>query len=138
MGSVRPWQIGLIVLAVIVLGTSAFFTIRDPNKVEFVDEVYLVDVATGDLFVYNSNKRGIVLPALHPDTGERTLLKVVKTESGDWSLEARDLGRLDEFESINTESINTDTGLIAPPNSKARRITKEDFLKHLSGSEAPN
>ena len=134
MGSVRPWQIGLIVLAVIVLGTSAFFTIRDPNKVERADFVYLVDTTTAEVFKFNfEGKRGVILPAIHPDTGERTLYRVDKTESGQWEVDPRDLNDLDSMEVLN-DAFNLDTRIVVPTNaSKPRTMTRKDILKHLTG-----
>lgn len=133
MGSVRPWQIVLFAAALIALGTGLFLSLKNPNKVKFKDEVHLVDVVTGETFVYGTSKGGVVLPAIHPDTGDRTLLRAIVSEDGVWYIEARSLDRLGEFETVS-DRINLDSGAVDPLNEKPRRIRKSDFLKHLGGA----
>lgn len=133
MGSVRPWQIVLFAVALIALGTGLYMSFNGPGKVKFKNEVHLVDVVTGETFVYGTKKGGVVLPAIHPDTGERTLMRAIVDEDGHWYLDERSLGSLEDYETVS-DRIDPNTGAIELLNEKPRRIHKDDFLKHLGGA----
>lgn len=76
MDGLKPWQIVLLVVAVLVLAGSLWLTFSGSGP-DFGSRVYMVDVVSGELFVADTEKqRGMVLPAKHPETGERTLLPV--------------------------------------------------------------
>ena len=48
MGSLKPWQLVLVIIAVLVLAVSLWMTVFSGSRVDFGDRVYMVDVATGD------------------------------------------------------------------------------------------
>jgi len=86
MDNIKPWQIILIVLAVLVLGFSVWqFAFKD--SIPQTDGYLTVDIMTGQLYDIRKGKaRGIPLPARHPDTGERTLYPVNPSdvEENEW------------------------------------------------------
>jgi hypothetical protein len=89
MGEVKPWQIILVVVALGVLAFSAWrFGFK--NRVSQPEGILLVDVVTGKLYdTRKGEARGLLLPARHPITGERTLFPVERVEDGSWRLRSR-------------------------------------------------
>ncbi len=87
MGSARPWQIILFVLAVLALAGGLFLSCR--GGVDLADSILMVDVNSGDRFRFDtSGKRGVIIPAKHPETGERTLLPIYEMD-GQWVIAER-------------------------------------------------
>ncbi|MDX2130488.1 MAG: hypothetical protein SFY69_00360 [Planctomycetota bacterium] len=97
MSGIRPWQIVILVLAVVALIASIAFTASGDDSVDFADSVLLVDLETGELIdaPYPSGK-SISLPAINPATSKRSLFPVEKTD-GQWRVEARYLSMVKEF-----------------------------------------
>ncbi len=84
MGSARPWQVILFILALLALSGGLFLSCR--GGVNLADSLLMVDVKTGDRFRFDTGgKRGTGVPGKHPDTGERTLLPIVERD-GAWYL----------------------------------------------------
>lgn len=89
MGDVKPWQWIVMVAAVGVLAISVYLTFGR-GKVDMGDRVYMVDVVTGELFVADTGgRRGVVIPAKNPATGERTVVPVMTEEDGGISVSER-------------------------------------------------
>ncbi len=134
MGSVRPWQIVLFAAALIALGFGLYMSLGGSGKVDRADNVYLVDTVTGDFFVFKvSGRGGVTVPAIHPDTGERTLYRTYPTDDDQWELDARDLGQLEMIESLS-DSFDLEARRVEPNDPEhPRKLTKEDFLRHLDG-----
>lgn len=87
MGSARPWQIILFVLALLVLSGGLFLSCR--GGVHLADSILMVDVKTGDRFRFDtSGRKGVGVPAKHPDTGIRTLLPIIERD-GNWLIATR-------------------------------------------------
>ena len=76
MDNIKPWQIILFVVALVVLGFSVWkfaFTSDVPKTTGYLT----VDIMTGQLYDIRKGKaRGVPLPAKHPETGDRTLYPV--------------------------------------------------------------
>ena len=84
MGSARPWQIILFLVALLALSGGLFLSCR--GGVNLADSILMVDVKTGDRFrIDTSGKRATGIPARHPDTGKETLLPIVERD-GAWYL----------------------------------------------------
>lgn len=93
MGQIKPWQIVVMVLAVVAVVASAYFTFTGDDQVKFADEILMVDVNTGDLFAFPVGRRQVVIaPETNPQTGTKTLLSVYKDERGRWIVDGRELG----------------------------------------------
>ncbi len=92
MGNVKPWQIVVMVIAVVAVAASAYFTFAKGEKVKFANEITMVDVNTGDLFAFPVGRRqAVVPPEKNPETGKRTLLSVDKDASGKWIIPGREI-----------------------------------------------
>ncbi len=132
---VRVWQIVLFVAAIVVLTASAVWAFMSSNRVPFDNRVYLVDVNTGQLFSFKTEGRGITIPAIHPDTGIRTLYSVGKDDDDHWTIDERTIpdlrGGVIEF---NEEFIDPQTGIVTPAGTSIREIKVEELLKHLGGA----
>ena len=74
MDRLKPWQIILLVVSLLVLIGGVWYSLRGKGP-DFGDRLYFVDLASGDLYVFNlKGTHGLLIPAKNPDTGERTLL----------------------------------------------------------------
>lgn len=102
MGNVKPWQVVLIVAAFAVLGFS-IWRFGFSNAVKQPDSILLVDVKTGTLYdTRKGQARGILLPARHPETNERTLFPVEKLADGSWVIRDRYASLFREMRLDNT------------------------------------
>lgn len=84
MGQMKPWQLILIVIGLLVCtGSVAMYVFGSP-KVQTGTRIDLVDLATGDRWWIDvrGDRRG-TFPAKHPETGERTLVRVYE-DGGVW------------------------------------------------------
>lgn len=90
MNEIKPWQIVLIIVAVMVLAFSGY-RMMGSGVVKGPSGQMTVDVLTGQLYMLKKGKaRGIMYPAKNPDTGDRTLFPVVQDEGSDeWIINAR-------------------------------------------------
>ena len=86
----KPWQIILIIAAIAVLAFSGW-RMMNRNSIDSPNGHMTVDVITGQLYLVQKGKaKGIMYPAKHPDTGDRTLYPVNEIDdSGQWELHAR-------------------------------------------------
>lgn len=90
MSDIKPWQIILIIAAVIVLAFSSMRMLNS-GKIKHPTGHMTVDVMTGQLYLVQKGKaKGIMYPVKHPDTGERTLYPVNQNDvTGEWILSER-------------------------------------------------
>lgn len=95
----KPWQAILMVVALLVLGGSVAWQIVGSDKPEVSGEVLLVDIRTGQVFRANtSGRRAVVLPAKHPETGERSLYSAALGDDNRYRVNPRYLVEVREFE----------------------------------------
>jgi hypothetical protein len=122
MGNVKPWQIVLMVVAVVAVGASAYFSFSGGSEVKFAKEITMVDVNTGDLFFFPVSRREVVFPPeTNPTTGKRALLTVNKNESGKWILEGRQrAAMLADIEGDHKAVIDSKTGEVKVNNEKPK------------------
>ncbi len=133
MGSVRPWQIVLFAVALIALGVGMFTFLRNPNHVDRADSIFLVDTSTGKLFEYEfgGGRRGVLIPTINPETGERTLYRAHRLEDGTWELDGRDVTYLYDVEDLH-ESFDLEARLVTPINPDSpTKMSRRDVEKHL-------
>lgn len=124
MGNVKPWQIVLMVVAVVAVATSAYFSLgRSADSPKLIDEITMVDVATGDLFTFGlGGKKGVSVPETNPDTGKRTLVPTYKDASGSWIVGPRDISILKQFDKEPKLSVDIATGKVTPSAASPRRV----------------
>ncbi len=135
MGSVRPWQIVLFAAALIALGFGLYMSLNNPNKVDRASSIFLVDTQTAELFEYDfdGKRRAVVIPAVHPETGERTLYRAHKLDDGSWELDGRDLNYLYDEENLN-DAFDLENQKVEPSNPDTpKRMSRSDVKKHLGG-----
>lgn len=90
MSDIKPWQIVLIVAAIIVLAFTGLRVLGGEQVQDGPSGYMTVDVLTGQLYLLKKGKaKGMVLPAKNPETDERTLYPVEETDSGEWELDQR-------------------------------------------------
>lgn len=113
MGQLKPWQMVLIVVAVVVLGASIAWQVFGRERVDKADSVLLMDVATGDLYrVDVRGSRGVAIPARHPDNGERTLIPVIRDDDGVWTITERYRSAVERMEVEPTDRIDRSTWVV--------------------------
>ncbi|MFT5424899.1 MAG: hypothetical protein ACI89L_002702, partial [Phycisphaerales bacterium] len=76
MGQMKPWQLILIVVAVLVCTGSVAMYMFGGQKIQMGTRIDMVDLATGDRWWIDvSGDRRGTFPAKHPETGDRTLVR---------------------------------------------------------------
>ena len=86
MENVKPWQIVLLIVAVVVLGFSSW-RLMSGGSVPKTKGYMTVDIMTGQLYDIRKGKaKGVPLPAKHPDTGVRTLYPVSQVDDEVWEI----------------------------------------------------
>jgi hypothetical protein len=90
MGSVRPWQIAVMVLAVIAVGIATYFSLTgEGGPPSQAKEVNLVDISTGELFVADyPERRPVSFPAVNPASQKPTLYPA-RFQDDKWVLSSR-------------------------------------------------
>lgn len=125
MGDVKPWQLILMIAAIGVLGFSVWnFGFKSKGDLDLLaDSVVMIDVTTGDLFEFSlKGRRGVVVPAVNPDTGTRTLIPVEPGPEGQgWSVSERNLNVLRSLE-VQISAIDRSTGRATPSGQTPKRI----------------
>ena len=98
MGELRPWQIAVMVLAVVVLSGSILWQCNDQSKViDLANHVTVADVVTGDLFdAPLPSGKAVVYPAKNPETGQVSVFPVA-SEAGQWQVPSRFRPQVREF-----------------------------------------
>lgn len=114
MGSIKPWQVVLFIAAVASLAFAAWNAMSGP-KVELATRTYLVDIATGELYLLELEGRGISIPAKHPETGKYSMLSVIREEDGSFHL-GRSLSALESCDVKPGVSIDLNSGAIEVVN----------------------
>lgn len=117
--NLKPWQIGVIVLAFVVCGASLAYMSATSGEVKLNREFYMVDVESGDLYHVDMDRYTPMLPARHPQTGKIQLVRIHRGDGGKWVVNGRDLGSLDALDQgVKVQAINPDTGeLLSPAKS---------------------
>lgn len=123
MGQVKPWQVVLIVAAIVAVACSAYFTLGGGSPVKLADEVLLVDITSGQLWAFpTGGHRAIVTPAKSPDTGKTALFRVSKNEAGAWTVSNRDLSALPMVEGEPKALMDRKTGQIKVIDETPKRM----------------
>jgi|TARA_R110002072_G_scaffold68673_2_gene166904 hypothetical protein len=94
MSDIKPWQIILIIAAIVVLAFTGWRMLNS-NSIDSPNGHMTVDVITGQLYLVQKGKaKGIVYPSKNPDTGTRTLVPVQQNDSDEWILDTRFVDRI--------------------------------------------
>ena len=124
MDQVKPWQVVLILAALVALGTSVYLTLGGERSVNLTKQVMVVDVTTGDLYELSlpPPPKAIVYPVVNPETSKHALMPVSKNASGDWAIYARDMGSLTLVEGEPKAIKDRRTGVVAVNNETPKKI----------------
>lgn len=97
MQGVKPWQIVVLVAAVLAIGVSLYFSFNSEDDVEFADSMVMVDLESGQLIDAPFPKgRAVIPPAMNPDTQRRTYFPALQRD-GKWFVNPRYLSQVKEF-----------------------------------------
>lgn len=81
MQGAKPWQLVLVVVALLALVTSIGFQIFNSDDVRQSNNLTLIDYKTGELFSSDIPEgKSAFLPATNPGTKEDTLIPVVQRD----------------------------------------------------------
>ncbi|MEM8758200.1 MAG: hypothetical protein AAGF47_10525 [Planctomycetota bacterium] len=121
MSGAKPWQIALIVLGVLGGVAGIVFAMSSGSGPKMANSMVLVDVETGQLYRVNVNNRSVITPKEHPETGRRTLHRVIE-EDGEYRISGRRLGGLRDDELVNEDAIDLSSGRILVDLGDPKRI----------------
>lgn len=111
MNKVKPWQLAVIVIGLLVGVASLGYSIVQGGEVKLNHIITLVDVQDGQLYEFDNRNTGVIIPARHPETGKIALLRVFQ-ENNEWKVIDRDmqlLGSLDE--GVKNEVVDPASGV---------------------------
>lgn len=115
MGQMKPWQLILIVIGVLVCAGSVAMYAFGGQKIQMGTRIEMVDLATGDRWWIDvrGDRRG-TFPAKHPETGERTLVRVYE-DGGVWKTDelAAAVNFVDRSKLMAVESFDQGTLIIS-------------------------
>ena len=87
MDNVKPWQIVLMVLAVLAIGFTTWRLIGGSGHVPKTSGYMTVDIYSGQLYDVRKGKaKGVPLPAKNPDTGKRSLYPAYQIDELTWEI----------------------------------------------------
>ncbi len=122
MGSLKPWQLVLVIVAALVLAVSLWMVFSS-DRVFQPNQVVLVDVSTGDRFISKtSGNRMTILPAWHPETGERSLYPIIKNDEGEWVVSEMLRGKLVEFGGDHSAVVDFDGFVVRLSKSSPKTL----------------
>lgn len=125
MGDAKPWQIILIVVAVVGVGFSVwrFGFASQGDRHLLADSIVMIDVNTGELFEFSlRGRRGVMVPASNPQTGLEALLPVFQSETdGGWMVSRRDIDALRDS-NIEFRAVDRATGRATPASATPLRV----------------
>jgi hypothetical protein len=110
MGEVKPWQIVVLVAAVVAVSASIYFSMGD-GEVRVDNHIRMVDTSTGELFNIRVGRGGATIPGKNPRTGLVTLMPVDERD-GQWFIRERYLGALQAIEGDKSAVVDVKTGQV--------------------------
>lgn len=116
MGSLKPWQLVLLIAAVVVLFVSLWISLSG-EKVKSASSFYMIDVMTGEVYKANiSGRRSVMVPAKSPETMVRSIVPILQTEEDTWIVEEKFRGLAEQIiadeQGSLAESINAQTWVV--------------------------
>lgn len=119
----KPWQIGVIAVGLLgglgLVGWQLF----GGSKVVTVDSMTLVDVNDGSTYIADlGGRKAVTVPARNPDTGEYTLVPVIK-EGDSWVVPEYYRAVLKQFEKTDFIS-DPSTGVMKPTATSPKQYKR--------------
>ena len=102
MGGAKPWQIVVMIVALLGAMGSIFYSCMGPDRVKQSSNAHMVDIRSGELFeAPYPDKRPVFFPAKNPKTGDMTLYPVAPIE-GKWYLDRRYMNDIKKDDKLKT------------------------------------
>jgi hypothetical protein len=117
MGQFKPWQIAVLAIALIGVAVMTFYSCSGgDSRVNLADELKLVDVQTGTVYVVKlDQKRPVSIPAKSPTSGARSLFPIYEKEGG-WFISGHMLAGVKQVQGVKE-------GLVADGRSGKLTLT---------------
>jgi hypothetical protein len=123
LSQIKPWHVVVLVGAAVALSASAYFTLGGGTGLKLANEMTVVDITTGDLYIIPlGGKRAVGIPGRNPESGKVTLLPVSKDESGTWTVSPRYLGGLQLIEGEPKALLDKKTGAVKVNGEVPKRL----------------
>ena len=113
---VKPVQLVVLIAGVLALGWTTWRLATQDSGPKMADSLRLVDVTTGELFIFPLTGGGAIFPELNPGTGKRLLLPIHEVD-GKYRVTPRALGLVPDLGVDPKAIIDRSTGEIKPLNS---------------------
>lgn len=125
MNKVKPWQLVVIVLGLLVGAGSLAYSFMSQGEVVLADTMYLLDVENGDLYSVDISRKGMAVPALHPETKRSTLIRIDRLPDGTFEVSSRDLQTIPLLDpKAKIEAFDTETGKLKHPAGKIKTYVR--------------
>ncbi len=109
MQGVKPWQLAVIVIGLLVGGGLIAWQTVSSDEVELADTIIVVDAVSGEIFRSPlPSGRSFSFPMVNPATGKETILPVAEIE-GKWFVSANFRGLLKGIEGASKGPIDSKT-----------------------------
>ncbi|MEK6703596.1 MAG: hypothetical protein AABZ53_15145 [Planctomycetota bacterium] len=122
MGQIKPWQIAVIVAAVLAVAAAAYWTISGNDMPKMSHRVVLVDITTGELFEASTARKSAIIPEKNPTSGTYTLFPVAKGADGVWKVPPRYLESM-EKDTKATALVSAKSGEVKVTSESPKSIT---------------
>jgi hypothetical protein len=123
LGAIKPWQIVVLVAAVVAVAASLYLTLARDDSIPLASQMTVVDVTTGDLYsIPISGHKMITLPATNPATGKVSLFPAEKNQTGQWVISPRYLGGLSQVEGDPKALLDRKSGAVKVTSETPKRL----------------
>jgi hypothetical protein len=128
MDQLKPKHYILLVAAVAALAGGVYFSMGGPEPV-LKDTVVLVDVASGQLYEFNTANLSVVIPAVNPDSGKTSLMPVRKEADGKWRIPKRYLESLSEISDLGKDVTDKKSGEVKVSSETPKFVSDSERTK---------
>jgi len=97
-----------------------FFKNSGPN---LTHKVVLVDITTGDLFEFATDKKSVLIPERNPINGKISLFPTEKAPDGKWLIQSRFLDSLGQIDGTPDALLNKKTGEVRVKSESPRSVS---------------
>lgn len=127
MRDAKPWQIVLLVLAVIAVIASTIYSFINSDDLGLANKISMVDVVTGDRYVVKVPKSGSMgIPGTNPVTKEETLVPYWKDEeSAQWKVIDRYAASVVNARKGSKIAVDPSTWIVTFSDKEEETITPE-------------
>lgn len=122
MDGLKTWQKVLMGVALLVL-VGSFWLSFQGRGADLPDRITLADISTGETFyIKTGGRRLAILPERNPETGQRSLFPVSKSENGAWVIAPLIRDALEEYEGDISALADRETFEIRVSDAAPKRL----------------